>query len=502
MRSFGLWLALIGGIAGCNKGDGLVVVTVGSTTSITGINSLSAIISVGGQTRNFPVPTGGSFDVPPSKTFGVAVPHGMSGPCSVHVDAFDASGALIGSGDGATTLGAGARADIDIDLSGGVVGDDGGQDLAGSCAGDTVAQCGAACETCTTAPTNGAPACVAGMCSFTCDANYVAMSNMCVACGAVDQPCCSGSSCGAGLYCDPSNVCKVPWTTSFNAGQVYALYGTGPTDVWLGDFGGFIWHSTGGAFTKNPNALGTHLISVWASSPSDVWLAGYNPGGTFTIWHNTAGFPGTWNAVSGTPSGAGSLWGTSATDIYVAGGTGNAGSATAIIWHYPGNGSTFTVQLQTTTSGYGVQQIWGASTTALWAISGPVIFAYNGAGGWNDVTPAGVPSSTYFWSIGGTAANDVYAGAGNGLLLHWNGSAWSTVTLPASFSSLTFTGIWGSKPSDIYGAVNGGIVHFDGTKWEMQQIPAAANGNNFGVLWGSGANDIYAAGSGWVLHHP
>lgn len=503
MRSFGLWLALIGGIAGCNKGDGLVVVTVGSVTPITGIATLSASISVGGQTRNFPVPTGGSFDVPPSKTFGVAVPHGMSGPCSVHVDAFDGNGALIGSGDGDTTLGAGARADIDIDLSGGVVGGDGGQDFAGSCPGDTVDQCGAACTPCTTAPTNGAPACVAGMCSFTCDANYVAQADMCVACGAVDQPCCNGMSCAAGLYCNPSSVCKVPWSTINNLGQVYGLYGSGPTDVWLGDFGGFMWHSTGGAFTQNPTQIGTHMTSVYASGPNDAWASGYKiADGSSGIWHNTTGAPGTWNPVTGAPMGSTFLWGTSSTDIYVGGGTGNAGSATAIIWHYPGSGTTFTVQLSSTSSGYGIQAIWGASTTAIWAVSGPRIFSYNGAGGWNDVTPAGLAAGTYFWSVGGSGANDAYAGANNGLLVHWNGSTWSPVTLPAAFSSDAFYGVWGSKPSDVYATGPGFIAHFDGSTWSKQQLPSGTSGQNFGVIWGSGANDVYVAGSGPVLHHP
>jgi hypothetical protein len=82
---------------------------------------------------------------------------------------------------------------------------------------------------------------------------------------------------------------------------------------------------------------------------------------------------------------------------------------------------------------------WGAAPTDVWAVGGAtespdtggVIWHYDGVS-WTSVDlsgvrPAGVPQLFKVW---GRATDDVYAVGFRGIVLHWNGRAWSVVTTP------------------------------------------------------------------------
>jgi len=113
-----IFAALLLVAAGCgNRNDSIVVVTLSSPSPVD-IASVQAQATAGGKTRNFTLtPPGGSATTP--LTFGIDVPYSIDGMISVHVDAFDGAGGSLGSGDGATTIKAGGRADIEIALGGG-----------------------------------------------------------------------------------------------------------------------------------------------------------------------------------------------------------------------------------------------------------------------------------------------------------------------------------------------------------------------------------------------
>src|SRR5260370_592420 len=63
-------------------------------------------------------------------------------------------------------------------------------------------------------------------------------------------------------------------------------------------------------------------------------------------------------------------------------------------------------------------------------------------------------------------------------------------------------GVWGSGPSDVW-AVGGigtisTILHWDGSAWTS--IPSGTTDRFLGV-WGSGASDVWAVGAGGTIRH-
>ena len=126
-------------LAGCASpsAQSLVVVSVDADAPISDIATLRVRATVGAESREFDVhPTAGaSLGIPPSQTFGIDLPHSMSGTLALHVEARDAADTMLGSGDGDGPIRVGARADIALTLTSAVLTSDmgsvdGGADLA------------------------------------------------------------------------------------------------------------------------------------------------------------------------------------------------------------------------------------------------------------------------------------------------------------------------------------------------------------------------------------
>jgi hypothetical protein len=123
-------------------------------------------------------------------------------------------------------------------------------------------------------------------------------------------------------------------------------------------------------------------------------------------------------------------------------------------------------------------------------------------------------SPTSAWAVGRTSLS-----TGNtSLIVHWNGTAWSTVPSPnptvppgTTVASATLTSISAVSPNDIWAVgsftVSGGfsrfqnftlVEHFDGKFWSVVPSPTDPKaGTNNGVLNGVvavGANDVWAVG--------
>jgi hypothetical protein len=120
--------------AGCTsgKGDSLVVVTVDAVPALSRVAVLHTTSMAGGQTIAQDVGGGGapfSIGGGVQKTFGVQVPHSITGAFAIHVEARDASGKVLGAGDGMTTLSPGNRSDLTVVLGAAIDGGvDGGTD--------------------------------------------------------------------------------------------------------------------------------------------------------------------------------------------------------------------------------------------------------------------------------------------------------------------------------------------------------------------------------------
>ncbi len=104
------------------------------------------------------------------------------------------------------------------------------------------------------------------------------------------------------------------------------------------------------------------------------------------------------------------------------------------------------------------------------------------------------------WGLWASGASDVWAGGDSGTLLHWNGSAWSSVTNPLSGMTRALRGIWASGGSDVWAVGDlGNTLHWNGSAWSSVTNPLSG-ATNLRSAWGSGASDVWATGaSGAIL---
>lgn len=287
--------------------------------------------------------------------------------------------------------------------------------------------------------------------------------------------------------------------------QVLALGGSSPTDVWAAGEEGMLSHWDGVRWQWTPSGIGEPLTSLWSVGPSDVWAAGFR--GALLHWDG-----GTWGQTTlGTGQSLNGLWARAANDVWV---VGNEGT----LFHFDG---TSWVRHPVGTKDH-FNSIWGTGALA-WAGTTGGVYAWDGTS-WSKVAAVSTPvfvhgsSTSDVWAVGATSwhwdgtawttvpsaagFSDVFAvsptvafGASPAGLFKWNGTTWSL--LPSS--GVTASGVrtlWGTGESNVWaGGVGGLLAHYDGGTWSLVTNSVEATGRRFSDVWASGPSDVWAVGS-------
>ena len=97
-------------------------------------------------------------------------------------------------------------------------------------------------------------------------------------------------------------------------------------------------------------------------------------------------------------------------------------------------------------------------------------------------------------AVWGSSSSDVFAVGFGGVILHYDGNAWSTMTSdPFKF----YERVWGNSPSDVFAVgFDGTIMHYDGNAWSNV---ASGTSNPLGGIWGSSSSDVFVVGSDGVI---
>ncbi len=244
------------------------------------------------------------------------------------------------------------------------------------------------------------------------------------------------------------------------------------------------------AWTVERSEPGGVLLSVWGSSPTDLWAVG-GQAERGLVLHGD----GTqWTPVE---TGAlGLLWwvyGFGANDVYAAGERGLLLHYDGVTWKHVATGTTKTL--------FG---LWGASGEDVWVVGGEATGAPGSAvilrgsrGSFTrveDVPHALLPNALF--KVYGHSADRLVAVGRDGTVLRYDGTpgTWRREDVPTSVPLIS---LWGRGANDLY-AVGGHseavMLHFDGVQW--REVPDLGAGPElFGVFTAPG-QPVIAVGAG------
>ncbi len=188
-----------------------------------------------------------------------------------------------------------------------------------------------------------------------------------------------------------------------------------------------------------------------------------------------------------------SVWGRAADDVLAVGGqqASLADAGNALMLH--GDGEAWTkVELPADTPL--LNWVWGQGGTT-WTVGNAGAALRDDGGGWQP-QPTGVDAP--LWGVWGSAVDDVWAVGGDAftgppVLVHFEGDSWHSVDVPPlDREAKALFKVWGTAADDVHAVGDAGVIlHFDGTAWT--QSPSGT-GNDLISLWGTGADDIVAVG--------
>jgi hypothetical protein len=268
---------------------------------------------------------------------------------------------------------------------------------------------------------------------------------------------------------------------------LHSVFAIAADNVFAVGASGTIFHRNSTTWSVQPSGTGLNLLSVWASSASDVWVGAEAPeAGTLppqTLLH----FDGTaWSLVTapGTPvTDINAVWGSSSTDVWF------VGSTVATHW----DGAAFKQFNLTGTllavSGTGPNDVWLAGENfQLRHFDGSALSTFLPSPGAASqalftVLPLG---ATDVWVTDGTLGKETMHFGANKT---W--TAFGTLaTLNGKLTSTTFNGLAPRSSTDIWGAGQSRVGHWDGKAWAITQ-PFGANVSLQSIS--------IAAGNGWIV---
>lgn len=232
-----------------------------------------------------------------------------------------------------------------------------------------------------------------------------------------------------------------------------------PSDIWytvVAAAGGSLAHFDGARWTSHDlrpliggfggrDILG--LGDLWSASPGQVSvLATVVDGGTNAFTTSLINYDGaSVYVLSEIDDTATSMWGSSANDIWIGGDK---------LSHFDGMTATVVTDANENT-----KKVWGLDAQHVYQIGGSTLMRYDGSS-WAAVDTK-LPANSALIDVHGSAPDDIWVIAthlGEALASHWNGSAWTVLTLPAAP-----TAVWSFGPNNVLFTGSGQGLSWDGT---------------------------------------
>ena len=138
--------------------------------------------------------------------------------------------------------------------------------------------------------------------------------------------------------------------------------------------------------------------------------------------------------------------------------------------------------------------VWSPGGSSTWIVGDASIVRCTLPATCNVDAPTG---GSPLYGLWGTSATNIYAVGAAGRILHFDGSAWTSMNSPTRARIARVTG---SGANDIWAAGDTVLLHFDGSTWKSETSPAAVavtyapyqSPNNFQTgLWAASAREVY-----------
>jgi len=272
-----------------------------------------------------------------------------------------------------------------------------------------------------------------------------------------------------------------------------AIWGAHDSDVWAvgqpdsrefpsGRSAMAHWNGTNWAFAPAPDSTATTMFptpfsTVWGTGSNDVWADGT---GTFNPLAHFDGKMWSW-AASGSPGGH--LGGGRGGAVFISDG-GDLSQLVRGNWQHRSSSQVASVA-----------GMWMQSPSDGWVVGDRSIFHWDGST-WSLATTVTVEPATVLYAISGTRSDDVWAVGAGGVIVHWDGVAWTTTKIS---DVMYLNSVWGSSPTDVWASsgLEGKAFHYDGSAWTVAMLGAKSSGG----IWGTAANDVWIGGRGGLALH-
>ncbi|MEO6527233.1 MAG: hypothetical protein ABIP93_11455 [Gemmatimonadaceae bacterium] len=220
---------------------------------------------------------------------------------------------------------------------------------------------------------------------------------------------------------------------SGTAGDINSIWGSSGSDIYAVGSAGEVQRYNGSTWTSAGTSGGANY-GVWGSSASDVWIVGL----AGQVWHTIGdGTYPTWTTNLSSPPTFAAVWGTGPLNVYAVGGNRVA--------RYDGSSGTSWSYVDISAAllgGEDFRTIWGSSATDIWVAGANGVLLHFTGGAWTRQS-LGSAIITGLW---GTSANDVYATNEAGDVFHYNGTSW--VAMPNT--GVILAAVWASGTRDMW----------------------------------------------------
>ncbi len=283
------------------------------------------------------------------------------------------------------------------------------------------------------------------------------------------------------------------WTAadSGTAVTLYSIWGSPGADLFAVGGGGTILQYDGTRWNPMSVSGGRNLRTVWGFSSSDIYAAGSG-----AVLHYDGR---NWQTMESNFYPIVDLWGTSGSDLYSVGSS--LSGQTAVLWY---NGREW----KDTKADMDIPlyAIWGDGKGKVFAAGGNsgqggAVYSYDG-GNWQQIWGQSASDLTRkIHAVRAFSENNVFAAGEGGIILHYDGTAWSAMN---SGTEKSLSALWGSSGTSVFAAGESGtILHYDGNAWQKTD---SGTTSDLYDIWGyenvSGElSELFAVGDkGTVLH--